>query len=141
MKQDKSSLDANIERLHNEKETLINDIENKEKQLKEIIASFKNASNAAVLNKLQYYSDKIVSAYILAISTNKGRSFSALAYSHDILNTHIPDQDDEYGKQAYEYFKKYVQAHEGKEIKGDEVVEFSISLFFNYKIDLIKQRI
>jgi hypothetical protein len=141
LKQDKSSLGSSVELLRSEKETLINDIEDKEKQLQEIIASFKSASDAAVLNKLQYYSDKLVSAYLLAISTNKGSAFNVIDYSHKILATHVPAQDDKYGQQAYEYFKKYVHAHEGKQIKGDEVVEFSISLFFNYKIDLIKQRI
>jgi hypothetical protein len=77
----------------------------------------------------------------LAVTANKSDSFDVLEYSRKILATHAPDAEDEYGKQAYEYFKNYVQKHDGEEIKGDRVVEFSVSLFFIYKIEVLKNRV
>jgi hypothetical protein len=138
--QDKATLEINIASLNEHQGRLKSEIGESEKQLKSAIASLRNASDSAVLNKLQYYSDKLTSAYLLAVTANKRDEFDVLEYSKKILATHAPDADDEYGKQAYEYFKSYVEFHGGRELKGDRVVEFAVSLFFNYKIDLLKKR-
>ncbi|MEH6387962.1 kinetochore Spc7 family protein [Pseudomonas profundi] len=141
LQQDKISLESNIASLHSQQSKLKDNIVQKENELKIVVASFKDASDSATLNKLQYYSEKITSAYTLAVVSGRGSSFDVLGFSQELLATHIPGQDDKYGTQAYEYFKKYVNEHEGKIISGDRVIEFAVSLFFKYKIELIEQRI
>lgn len=140
LRQDRKALEANLESLWEEQGVLKEQIVAKEQALGEIIANLKTASDTAVLNKLQYYSDKITSAYLLAVASGKGGSFDVLSHSKVLLKTHVPDSKDEFARRAYDYFAMYVQKHNNDEIKGDQVIEFAVSLFFNYKIDLLKQQ-
>lgn len=139
LKQNRKNLEANLESLATEQAALREGIVAKEQALKEVVTSLKTASDAAVLNKLQYYSDKIMSAYLLAVASGKKSSFDVLLYSRQLLKTHTPDSKDEFDMRAYEYFEMYVQKHHNDEINSDQAIEFAISLFFNYKIDLLKQ--
>ena len=71
---------------------------------------------------------------------NKGAEFDVLAHSRKILATHSPETADEYSQKAYVYFKRYVESYDGEPLKGDRVIEFAVSLFFDYKIEMLKKR-
>lgn len=141
LRRDKRTLSHNVVSLQIQQEKLLGDVATKESQLGEVMASLENASDAAVLNKLQFYSNKLHSAHLLAVVTGKGDAFNALSVSQEILDNHVPDKDDEHAQKAYKYFEKYVQDHSSEEIRGDKVTEYALSVFFNYQVDLLKQRI
>ena len=140
LRKEKAQITADLASLGTQQVKIKAEIYEREQQLKKTIASLKNASDAAVLNKLQYYSDKLTSAYIVASMANKGAEFDVLAHSRKILATHSPETADEYSQKAYVYFKRYVESYDGEPLKGDRVIEFAVSLFFDYKIEMLKKR-
>ena len=141
LRQGKKFLSNNMASLQIQQEKLLEDVATKEIELREVTASLENASDAAALNKLQFYSNKLQSAHLLAVSTGKEDAFDVLSVSQELLDNHVPDKNDKHAQKAYEYFEKYVQDHSGEEIRGDKVTEYALSVFFDYKIDLLQQRI
>ncbi|RUR46548.1 hypothetical protein [Vreelandella populi] len=141
LQQEKMSLLNSVALFQGQLEEIRAEIGNKEIQLHEVTANFENAADAAVLNKLQYYSNKLHSAHLLAAATGNEDSFNVLSLSQELLATHVPDEEDKYAQIAYEYFGKYVDEHSREEIKWDEATEFAVSLFFDYKIDLLRRRL
>lgn len=136
----KASLEKNVRTLEQQELALKNELFSKERILREVVANLKDAADTAVLNKLQYYSDKIISAYLLAVMSGKESSFDPVVYSRTLLESHSDEKGNSFDKQAYEYFSTYVKQHEGKSVKGDKVVEFAVTLFFDYKIGLLKAK-
>ncbi|MFK4074183.1 hypothetical protein ACI2KX_10830 [Ectopseudomonas khazarica] len=140
LRQDKSALLNSVGLLKGRQKDLLEEIDEKERDLRNMTASFENASDAAVLNKLQFYSNKLTSAHHLAVVAGKGETFDVFAVSKEILADNIPDKADEHARKAYSYFERYVQDRSGEEIKGSRVTEFAVSLFFDYKIGILERR-
>jgi len=141
LQQEKRSLLNSVASLQSQQKKLLQQVAKQELELREVTTNLENASDAAVLNKLQFYANKLQSAHLLAVVSGKEEVFDVLAVSKEILANHVPDKADEHAQQAYEYFKKYVEDHSGEEIKGDKVTEYALSVFFDYKIELLEQRI
>lgn len=141
LQQEKRSLLNSVASLQSQQKELLQEVSKQELELREATTNLENALDAAVLNKLQFYANKLQSAYLLAVVSGKEEAFDVLAVSNEILGNHVPDKVDEHAQKAYEYFKKYVGDHSGEEIKGDKVTEYALSIFFDYKIELLEQRI
>ena len=60
----------------------------REKELRKLNKELQSASEAAIFNKLYYFSDKILNAYLLHITTNKTEEFDVIKVAKEILNTH-----------------------------------------------------
>jgi len=144
-KKEKVQVIKNLQELQIEKEKLINQISVlkknlivKEKELKKLNRELQSASEAAILNKLYYFSNKIINAYLLHIATNNTKEFDVIKIAKEILNTHKKEFKNIYEKQAYDYFFSYVKRHENEKFSGDKIIEFAIRLPLEYKIQKIQ---
>lgn len=147
IKSAKVAVEKEIDSLSNEKISLHKQIVGlkkevigKEISLSQLEKSLKQASESAVLHKLQYYSDKILSGYLLSFSSGKNYDFDVVEYTKNILHTHDKKFETIYEKQAYEYVTDYVKKHEGENVSVDKIPEFAISLQFDYKIQKTRER-
>ncbi|HFG1911445.1 TPA: hypothetical protein ACGF3T_003270 [Vibrio cholerae] len=105
----------------------------KENELKTINSKLGEAKSVAVLNKLNYYMDKMINGYLLAISTGKKEQFDAVDYAKKLLTTHDSDSDP-YNQEAFVFFKNYVENFKDQKVQGDDVIEFSVRLPLQYRI-------
>ncbi|MFC5708057.1 hypothetical protein [Aeromonas eucrenophila] len=76
-----------------------------EKELKIVNSKLGEARTVAVVNKLNYYMDKIINGYLLAITTGKQETFDAVEYAEKLLSTHGSDNNDPYNEEAYVFLK------------------------------------
>ena len=91
------------------------------------------------MNKLQLYSEKITSAYLLAIRSGKSESFDVLSFSKELLISQVAGRDDEHSRQAYDYFRDYIESHGEVRVDNESVVEFALTPYLNYKFGLLDQ--
>ena len=61
------------------------DLTAKEKGLEKLNRELQSASEAAVLNKFYYFSNKIINAYLLHIATNNTKKFDVIKIAKEIL--------------------------------------------------------
>jgi len=136
----RENVERSLTSLSEKEKNLQGQIVTKEAQLLELSANLEMAETSAVTNKIQYYSDKILSGYLIHISSLKQAEFDVITYSDKLLKTHSPDQSNPYDVEAYRFFQKHVEEHRGQTITGDKIVEFSVSLLFDYKIEYLKKQ-
>lgn len=139
LNQNKVSLETIVASLSAQQAELEREVAEKESQLREIVASFQSASDAAVMNKLQLYSEKITSSYLLAIRSGRSESFDVLGFSKELLISQVADREDEHSRQAYDYFRRYIESHGEVRIDNENVVKFALTPYFDYKIGLLEQ--
>ena len=145
VKKEKNILAKNLQQLRFEKQQIINqistlkaDLDAKENELGKLNRQLQFASKAAILNRLYYFSDKLINAYLLHITTHKSEEFDVIEVAKKILHTHKKDSENIYEKQAYDFFYSYVNKHEDEKFFGDKIIEFAIMLPFEYKFQKIK---
>ncbi|MBA2848376.1 hypothetical protein G4V39_03880 [Thermosulfuriphilus ammonigenes] len=133
-----------MQQLRFEKQQIINqistlkaDLDAKENELGKLNRQLQFASKAAILNRLYYFSDKLINAYLLHITTHKSEEFDVIEVAKKILHTHKKDSENIYEKQAYVFYS-YVNKHEDEKFFGDKIIEFAIMLPFEYKFQKIK---
>lgn len=108
-------------------------IREKESELKTVNSKLGEARTIAVINKLNYYMDKIINGYLLSITTGKRNTFDAVEYAENLLKTHKQDDSDPYNEEAYIFLKRYVASYNGKKVSGDDSIAFAVTLPFLYK--------
>lgn len=108
-------------------------IREKESELKTVKSKLGEARTIAVINKLNYYMDKIINGYLLSITTGKRNTFNAVEYAENLLKTHKQDDSDPYNEEAYIFLKRYVASYNGKKVSGDDSIAFAVTLPFLYK--------
>ncbi|EGQ8234465.1 hypothetical protein C4G66_RS24305 [Vibrio parahaemolyticus] len=124
--------DSSIIKLQGQEANLKAVIAQNETKLASVTYKLGNAEKLAVLHKLNYFMDKMIHSYVLAITTGKKDSFDAVENAKMLLKTHSETQDP-YSREAYEFFKNYVEKYDGKKVQGDDCIGFAVILPSLYK--------
>jgi predicted nuclease with TOPRIM domain len=134
-----NSLKTTVSELERKESDLNLAISNRESELDRLKGKLSFAESEAVQNKLNYFTDKLINSYLIAISSGRGDKFNVVQQAKILLKSHSK-HSTKYDKKAYEIFSDYVKNNSDKDFMGEsKVIEFSLMLSHRHEIERLKK--